>query len=197
MEKLQNTDALLVQQKKEWGEILTGFETKNKYAVTDVSGNQLYWAAEESSFLSRLLLKTLRPFTMHVLSSEKNSILKLNKPFRFFFHEMNILDSEENLLGTIKREFSLLSRKFTVKDQSGIEIYKIYGPILHLWTFKILKYDQEVGRISKKWSGLGKEMFTDADKFNIAFPNSIDVNHKGILMGALFLIDMLFFEKSK
>ncbi len=38
MEQLAQADTLRVQQKKEWGEILTGFETKNKYAVMDASG---------------------------------------------------------------------------------------------------------------------------------------------------------------
>ena len=161
----------------------------------DTSGNQLYWAAEESSFLSRWFLKTLRPFTIHILSSQSSSVLKLNRPFRFFLHEMSILDSTGKLLGIIKQKFSLLSRKFIVKDSTGREIYKIFGPFLHPWTFRILKNEQEVGKISKKWSGLGKELFTDADNFNIVFPSGIDVNQKGILLGALFLIDMLFFEK--
>ena len=100
MERLQNQNTLLVQQKKEWGEILTGFETKNKYAITDTSGNQLYWAAEESSLLSRWLLKTLRPFTIHILSSQGNSVLKLNRPFRFFLHKLISINVKiENILG--------------------------------------------------------------------------------------------------
>ena len=195
MEKLQNVDALLVQQKKEWGEILTGFETKNKYAIMDTSGNQLYWAVEESSFLSRWFLKTFRPFTIHILASQNSPVLRLNRPFHFFLHEMSILDSTGKLLGIIKQKFSLFSRKFIVKDSTGREIYKIFGPFLHPWTFRILKNAQEVGKISKRWSGLGKELFTDADNFNIVFPSGIDVNQKAILLGALFLIDMLFFEK--
>ncbi|MBU2530993.1 MAG: scramblase, partial [Elusimicrobia bacterium] len=57
------------------------------------------------------------------------------------------------------------------------------------------KNDVEVGKIIKKWSGLGKEAFTDADNFNITFPQGIDVKQKAILLGALFLIDLLYFEK--
>lgn len=35
--------------------------------------------------------------------------------------------------------------------------------------FKVLSADgtQEVGKISKQWGGLAKEMFTDADNFGI------------------------------
>ena len=43
------------------GEILSGFETKNRYAVQDLSGNLVYQAAEEDgSMLLRMFLKALR-----------------------------------------------------------------------------------------------------------------------------------------
>ena len=41
MHKLSSSSGLVVSQQKEWGEILTGFETKNKYAVSDMSGAML------------------------------------------------------------------------------------------------------------------------------------------------------------
>ena len=50
MENLSAVSALVVSQKKEWGEIATGFETRNRYTVSDGSGNTLYVAAEEPRF---------------------------------------------------------------------------------------------------------------------------------------------------
>ena len=196
MEKLKHIDALLVRQKKEWGEILTGFETKNKYTVNDITGNQLYWAAEESSFLSRMFLKKMRPFNIHILSRQGERVLKFSRPFRFFIHEISVFDLNSRQLGTIKQKFAIFSKRFIVRDEQGREIYSIFGPFFHPWTFKILQNDTEVGKISKKWSGFGKEIFTDADNFNVAFRPGIDVNKKAVLLGALFLIDMLYFEKS-
>ena len=37
MERLSSISGLVVSQQKEWGEILTGFETKNKYAISEVT----------------------------------------------------------------------------------------------------------------------------------------------------------------
>ncbi|XP_077865055.1 phospholipid scramblase 1-like [Saccoglossus kowalevskii] len=54
----------------------------------------------------------------------------------------------------------------------------------------------QVGKISKQWSGMVKEMFTDADNFGITFPMDLDVNMKAVMLGACFLIDFMFFEKS-
>ena len=63
--------------------------------------------------------------------------------------------------------------------------------------FKVLTPDgeTEVGKISKQWTGLLKEAFTDADNFGISFPMDLDVRCKATLIGAVFLIDYMFFEK--
>ena len=47
---------------------------------------------------------------------------------------------------------------------------------------------EPIGRISKQWSGLLKEVFTDTDNFGIQFPMDLDVKMKAVLMGACFLI---------
>lgn len=46
----------------------------------------------------------------------------------------------------------------------------------------------QVGKISKQWSGLAKEAFTDTDNFGITFPRDLDVRMKATLLGAVFLI---------
>lgn len=47
---------------------------------------------------------------------------------------------------------------------------------------------EQVGKISKQWSGLMREMFTDADYFGITFPMDLDVKMKAVMLGACFLI---------
>lgn len=47
---------------------------------------------------------------------------------------------------------------------------------------------ETVGKISKQWSGLAREIFTDADFFGITFPMDLDVRIKAVLLGATFLI---------
>lgn len=46
----------------------------------------------------------------------------------------------------------------------------------------------EVGRISKHWSGLAREFFTNADHFGISFPMDLDVRMKAVMLGACMLI---------
>lgn len=57
----------------------------------------------------------------------------------------------------------------------------------------------QVGKISKQWSGLLREAFTDADNFGISFPMDLDVRMKAVMLGACFLIvryDYTYFDIS-
>lgn len=195
MEKLSSVDGLVIAQQKEWGEILSGFETRNRYSVSDASGAALYSAGEEGgSTLLRLFLKALRPFTVVVLGDDGHEVMRIQRPFRFYFHTAEVLDADGQLLGTIERRFSLFRRMYSVKDCTGTETFQLFGPILHPWTFNIRSGDAEYGKITKKWSGLLKEGFTDADNFGMTFPRDWDVRLKGLFLGAVFLIDFVHFE---
>lgn len=46
----------------------------------------------------------------------------------------------------------------------------------------------KVGKISKQWTGLVKEYFTDADNFGVSFPMDLDVRMKAVTLAACFLI---------
>ncbi|KAJ8048509.1 Phospholipid scramblase 1 [Holothuria leucospilota] len=61
-----------------------------------------------------------------------------------------------------------------------------------------MSYDEsrQIGKISKQWAGIVKELATNADNFGITFPLDLDVKVKATLLGALFLIDFMFFENS-
>ena len=195
MERLSAVSSLVVSQQKEWGEILTGFETKNRYSISDESGNTLYLAAEEGgSTLLRLFLKAMRPFTVAVLTEDGQPVLRVTRPFRFYFHRAEVVDSHGRSLGVIERRFSMLRRVYSVFDDSGQEIFQLFGPILHPWTFQIRIDGVECGKITKKWSGLLKEGFTDADNFGIVCPREWDVELKALFLGAVFLIDFVHFE---
>jgi len=195
VERLSSISGLVVSQEKEWGEVLTGFETKNKYAISDESGRRLYLAAEEAgSTLLRLFLKALRPFTIAVLTEGGEVVLRVRRPFRFYFHQAEVSDSQGQSLGVIARRFSVLRRVYSVLDSSGEEVFQLFGPLLHPWTFQIRNEEVEYGKITKKWSGLLKEGFTDADNFGVMFPADWDVKLKALFLGAVFLIDFVHFE---
>ena len=120
MDRLAGLDTLVIQQRKSWGEMLTGWEVKNSYAILDGTGEEVYVAAETGgSMFFRLLLKALRPFTIHILEAEGRAVLRLNRPFRLYFHTLEVRGTDGRRLGRVDRRFSLLRRRYTVSDDTG------------------------------------------------------------------------------
>lgn len=99
------------------------------------------------------------------------------------------------IIGTIEQEWSIFTPSFSIKTPSGDVVLRIEGPFCTMSfcgdvEFKVLSADgsREVGKISKQWSGLVREMFTDTDYFGITFPMDLDVRMKAVMLGACFLI---------
>ena len=195
MENLQSVSSLIITQSKEWGEILTDFETKNKYVVRNESGEELYYAAEEGgSIILRWFLKALRPFTVVVLNADNKVLMRVKRPSRFYFHEATVVDASGESIGRLSKRFSIIRKKYSVFNSADKEVYQLFGPLFRPWTFIIKNDGEEFGKITKKWSGLLTESFTDADNFGIEFPITWDVKLKALFLGAVFLIDFVHFE---
>lgn len=197
---LASTDALVIRQQKELTEVFTNLETANQYTVSNASGQALFHVAEQSdgamAFLTRNFLQSKRPFTMSVLGMGSAGGLSLRRPWRWFFDTLEVRDQNGAALGTIQQRFSILSKRFTVHGADGSELAVLHGPLFRPWTFKILVGGQEVGKITKQWSGLLKEAFTDADTFGVQYGPAMDERLRTLAMAATFLIDFLYFEKS-
>jgi len=193
---------LTVRQKKRWLEILLSFEVKNTYEVFDENGQPALRVREQGkgilSLLKRLFLGTLRPF--HVLVTDIASgqaLLELRRPFRFIFHRLDVFAATGAPLGAIQKRWSWLRRIYDVESANGQTVAQLFGPLLRPWTFEIRVGDRVLGTVQKKWSGLGKEMFTDADNFGVDLSGVTDPRMKLLVFAAVVLIDIVHFEKSK
>nr|XP_035967702.1 phospholipid scramblase 1 isoform X7 [Halichoerus grypus] len=156
LEYLSQIDQILIHQQIELLEVLTGFETNNRYEIKNSFGQRIYFAVEDTDFCTRNCCGASRPFTMRILDNMGQEVITLERPlkcdsccFPCCLQEIKSLD-EENV----------------------------------------------VGKISKQWTGFMREAFTDADNFGIQFPLDLDVKMKAVMLGACFLIDFMFFERS-
>ena len=108
---------------------------------------------------------------------------------------MDICDANGVVLGWLKSKLFSLGGAFYVYDSSGNEVAFVQGNLIG-WTFKFLDSEQnEIGTITKKWAGVGKEMFTSADNYMIAL-NDEPAPAKAILMLAAGLaVDIIYKER--
>ncbi|XP_062543276.1 phospholipid scramblase 2 isoform X2 [Armigeres subalbatus] len=209
LEYLTSIDQLLVHQKVELLEAFTGFETANKYTVKNTLGQKVYWAVEDTDCCTRNCCGPARPFDMKVLDYYQNEVLHFNRPLRCSsccfpccLQTLEVSAPPGNVIGTVEQNWSIFTPQFSIKDQSGNTVLRIEGPFCTFSIcgdveFKVVANDgSQVGKISKQWSGFAREAFTDSDHFGINFPMDLDVRVKATLLGCLFLIDYMFFEKS-
>ncbi|SLM29821.1 Putative 16S rRNA processing protein RimM (Selenocysteine protein) (fragment) [Desulfamplus magnetovallimortis] len=192
---LKDSRKLFIQQHMEKSEVWLGIENRNRYTVNFNLFEAVETSTAISAILSRLFMGNWRPFILEVFNRDGSLALSLERPFRFFFHELDVFNSNGELLGTIRRQFGILRREYIIYNALEREIFRLFGPILHPWTFKIIKNGMEVGKITKKWSGFFKETFSKADDFGVEFPHDADISQKAMLMGAVFLIDFVHFER--
>jgi uncharacterized protein YxjI len=198
---LRGEHALRVRQVKEWGEILTGFEGRNRYEVVGDDGRPLFFAGEVGGgiglFFLRSLLKAKRPFTMELKSPTGETLLTLRRPWRFWLSRLEVEDGEGRHLGAIQQRFRFFTRAYDVLGPNDEELAHIQGPFFKPWTFNVEHQGREVGTIAKKWSGFGKEMFTDADNFGVQFNGLDDPRVRTLVVAATFLIDFVHFENTR
>ncbi len=61
------------------------------------------------------------------------------------------------------------------------------------WDFKFASEDVEFAHVTKKWAGLGKELFTSADNYVLEIFDSVPKNTpmRKLILAAVMCIDMV------
>lgn len=195
-------DRLTVRQRKKWLEIILSFEMKNAYDVYDQHQTPVLRVQEQGSgFLSlirRLFLGPFRPFQADVVDAVSGeTILHLRRPFKFIFHRLEVTTPNGEKIGAIQRRWSWIRRIYVIEDAYGHVGADLFGPFLRPWTFELRVNQQQVGMIQKRWSGLLKEAFTDADNFGVDLQAVDDPQMKALAFAATVLIDVVHFERAK
>ncbi|MCA8966103.1 MAG: scramblase, partial [Planctomycetes bacterium] len=108
----------------------------------------------------------------------------------------DVYDGEQHL-GAVQRKWAWFHRIFAIENSDGQEVMELRSPFFHPWTFTLTFQGHEAGVIRKKWGGLLKEMFTDADVFGVEMGESIPVEVRKLLLVATFLVDFTCFENNQ
>ncbi len=197
---LESHQSLFVHQVREWAEILVDFETRNKYEILDREENKIGFIAEKNkgfwAALIRQTLNTHRPMEIVVWDNLKEEVLRLERPFYWIWSDLTV-SSLGRKVGSIHRRFAFLHKVYDLRDISGRVFARIKAPFWRLWTFPIfnLPGERQVGVITKNWGGVIKEVFSDADKFQVQFPKW-EPQKKAIVLAAAISIDLDYFEKN-
>lgn len=201
LEWIAQAETVRVRQQIEWGEVLTGFQVRNRYVIDD-GHERVTMRAEEvaagvGGFASRQFFKAKRPFVIQIFDGFGTAVLEVRRPWRFFFSRVEVLDGRGQAIGVVQQRWAWFARRYTLEDPFGRELAELHGPFFRPWTFQVKVKGRTSGFIRKKWVGLTKETMTTADTFRLDLGPSLDRTLRTLCVAATLLIDFVHFEYSR
>lgn len=177
------------------------FKAANAYDILDDNGNSIGVVQEEiPNFIIKLLKfsdwKTMLPWTVWFYEGESKKLFYIKRGFTFFLSKILVLDFDGKLLGSFKQKFTILKNKFEVYGPKGDLVATLTGD-WSAWDFKLVDTSgNEISTITKKWAGLGKELFTSADNYVVDFSENkkLTQDEKKLFFAASITIDMVLKE---
>ncbi|KAH3863167.1 phospholipid scramblase 1-like [Dreissena polymorpha] len=215
---LNSLDQVFVKQKIEMLEVLTGFETANRYAVLNKDMQQIYYVQEESSLCERCFFPLNRGFQLHMTDNNSQEIIRMSRDFKccmgccwcaggFCQMVINVEAPVGILVGRIKTGNSKCQAHMQVYDAADNHMFTVWGPCCPCQAicctddidFPITdpSLTQRVGNIAKVWRGVCTDMMTDADSFRVNFPADMSLNAKVLCIAATFMVDYYVFEQQR
>ncbi len=147
-----------------------------------------------------IISKQLMPTTVYVYEGgdpddNDRLLFSIHRGVAFFRTKVEVKDGSDKLIGWFKSKAFSIGGSFRVFSAAGDEVALVKGNWKG-WTFKFVdKDDQELGTITKKWTGIGKELFTSADNYMISLNGDPSPGTSALLLAAGLAIDTVYKEK--
>lgn len=145
-----------------------------------------------------LLNKQMLPVVVAITAQDATKpLLTLRRGFTVLRAKVWIEDANGQRIGYFKSKLFSLGGGFMIYDLKDAKVAEIKGDWKG-WNFRFLDSDgKEIGLVTKKWAGIGKELFTSADNYLISLN---DLGDKQAAYGALLLaagiaIDTVYKER--
>eukprot|EP00026_Physarum_polycephalum_P006777 Phypoly_transcript_06829.p1 GENE.Phypoly_transcript_06829~~Phypoly_transcript_06829.p1 ORF type:complete len:221 (+),score=22.08 Phypoly_transcript_06829:656-1318(+) len=96
-----------IKQKVEKMEVLSGYETSNKYAILDPQDNPLMKCTEKSSMLSKLALGVGRSMDIQITDACGAPLMNVTRPFKLYHKNVTITSPSGKPIGTVLKKFAI------------------------------------------------------------------------------------------
>jgi|SRR5262245_8480788 len=172
------------------------------FDILDPSTQQTIGIAKEeppawAKWLRLLVNKRLMPTTVNVYEAEGRApTLSIHRSFTFLRAKIEVRESGDKPMGYLKSKLFSLGGGFRIYDLRDQEVAELKGDWKG-WDFKFLGKDgTQLGRVTKKWAGIGKELFTSADTYVISLDGPTQNRAAAtLLLAAGLAVDIVFKER--
>ncbi|MGN6518835.1 MAG: phospholipid scramblase-related protein [Dokdonella sp.] len=177
------------------------FKAANNFDIFDpASGRKVLECREPNlGFFTKLLrftdYKRMTPFDVRITTPEGRKVLTVKRGVSLFLSKVEVLDETDRVIGLFKQKFFSIGGAFDVFDAHEKLLCTLVGKWTS-WEFKFKAGERELASVTKKWSGLGKELFTTADTYMLSIDRSVAADDKvrQLIMAAVMCIDMVLKE---
>lgn len=210
LEYLAQLDNIHVLQHVEPLELMTRFETNNRYDIKNNIDQMVYIVTEDTDDFTRNAYRNLRPFVLRVTDCLGREIMTMQRPFRCTCccfccpcarQELEVQCPPGVTIGFVAEHWNLCRASYSIQNEKKESMMRVRGPCATYGcgsdsVFEINSLDgvSNIGSIIRKWNGFLSTM-VNADHFEIRFPLALDVKMKAMIFGSCFLIDFMYFER--
>lgn len=177
------------------------FKAANNYDIYDPENKEMIMTCREEKLgiFTKLLrftdYKRMTPFDITIKDMQGNQIVRVRRGVSIFLSKVEVFDESNELIGSFKQKFFSVGGAFTVLNEQE-------EPVCHLkgkwtgWDFRFLAGEVELAHVTKKWAGLGKEMFTSADNYVLEISEQVPADNvaRKLILAAVMCIDMVLKE---
>lgn len=177
------------------------FKAANNYDIFDPQNNELIMTTREPNlgFFTKMFrfteYKRMTAFNIEISTAKGEKLLSIKRGVTIFRSDVEVFDERDRLIGVFKQKLLSIGGKFTIYDKEDREICRVQGKWTG-WDFKFMKNDTELAHVSKKWAGIGRELFTSADNYVLQIDEKVkeDDNVRQLILAAVMCIDMVLKE---
>jgi uncharacterized protein YxjI len=139
--------------------------------------------------------KRSTPFDVEVREPGGALVVRATRGWTFLRSRVAVADGAGKPLGVFVRKLLSIGGSFFVQDPSGKDIFFLEGKWTG-WEFRFKQGERQLALVSKKWAGLGKEMFTSADNYVLSIDPSVprDGDERRLILAAVMSIDLVLKE---
>jgi uncharacterized protein YxjI len=177
------------------------FKAANNYDIIDPETNQVILLCREErlGLLTKIFrftdYKRLTPFEVIIRTPDGQPVLCVKRGLTLFVSKVDVLDEQGQRIGGYAQKFFALFDKFSVVGSNDQPLCTLKGNWTS-WDFRFMAGEQELARVSKKWAGLGKELFTSADTYVLSISEMVPADNpiRGLILAAVMCIDLVLKE---
>ena len=182
------------------------FKAANNFDIFDPNTDQKIIECREPDLgtLTRFLrftdFKRMTPFHVILTTPEGQKVLSLKRGISIFKSYVEVFDANDMKVGEFEQKFFSIGGEFNVVKFGDAKIYTLQGNLIG-WGFRFLQGEkihgyEELANVSKKWAGLGKELFTSADNYMLTINDNVKETDsvRILILAAVMCIDLVFKE---